>query len=86
MSKTPYEIRKELLDMAYTILVYNTEQKNIADREDFMLQRDVFVNVALGGREDKESGPKFPKGLEIQKEEIIDLAKYLNDFVSNDSK
>jgi len=93
MTKTPYEIRKDLLDMARDILVYNAEQKNTADREDFMLQRDTYERMldkqiahadsilALG-----DLAPKFPEGPTIEREEIIKLAKYLNDFVSNDTK
>ena len=85
MTKTPYEIRKDLLDMARDILVYNAEQKNTADRENFMLRRDTYERMLNKQIEHGRSllAPKFPEGPTIGRDEITNLAQYLNDFVSN---
>jgi len=76
MSKTPFEIRLELLTLAKDIL----SEKTFAERN--RLENDWFVKRELCVSQNKDA-PPFPKSPTVNEDEITDLAKKLNDFVSN---
>ena len=83
MSKTPFEIRLDLLAMAQSVLSDNIYQERNRLEQDWQLQRDQVVIKLHAGSDDVEAMPAFPKLPTISEEEIIRLAKKLNDFVSN---
>jgi len=74
MSKTPYEIRLELLKLATEILTNPVYQKRDQLRDQYN------VSLAL----DKENPPDYPELPEFPTTEaIITEANKLNSFVSN---
>ena len=76
MSKTPFEIRLELLNLAKDIL---TEK---AFNERNRLEQDWFAKREYYQTQNKEA-PAFPITPSVDETEITELAKKLNDFVSN---
>ena len=81
-NKTPYEIRLELLQLANGILC----DKNFKDcerlREDWQAKKEVTMMQAHQQHHypTLDSYPDMPS---VNQEEIIELAKKLNEFVSN---
>lgn len=76
MSKTPFEIRLELLKMAKEML----EQDYFSKREQISSDWNSKVNVAMSRNETPPEHPKFP---EFPSEmEIIEKAQVLNGFIS----
>lgn len=77
MSKTPFEIRLELLQLANGIL----NDKNWAERnriqDDWNTQREVVMKNGAG------KIPHAPKVPTVSEDDIIILARKLNEFVSN---
>lgn len=82
MSKTPYELRFELLQMAQSILIENsiTERMRIENDWNMGCERarsySELMHTAL-------EFPPFPKVPKITENDIISVAKTLNEFVSN---
>ena len=77
MAKTPFEIRLDLLQMANGIL----SDKNWAERNrienDWNTQRDIAMKSKI------INIPPAPFVPSVNEDEIISLAKKLNEFVSN---
>jgi len=77
MAKTPFEIRLDLLQMANGIL----SDKNWAERNrienDWNTQRDIAMKSEI------INIPPAPFVPSVNEDEIITLAKKLNEFVSN---
>jgi hypothetical protein len=77
MAKNPFEIRLELLQIANSIL----SDKNWAERnrmiDDYNNQREIVMKNGEG------KIPFSPKVPTVDEDEIIALARKLNEFVSN---
>lgn len=82
MSKTPFEIRLDLLAMAQNVLSDNIYQERQRIEQDWHVARELAIISAQKGTTDAKV-PDFPKLPTISEDEIIRLAKKLNDFVSN---
>lgn len=80
MSKTPYEIRFDLLAMAQSIITENLMTERIRLENDWNLDRER-ASIALSQNKEVEM-PPFPNVPNIDPNQIIDLAKKLNEFVS----
>lgn len=86
-NKTPFELRFDLLNLAQGILT----DKAFAERQ--RLENDWNVRRELLMAEVHSNGEKlsdyklepFPEMPSVNPDEIIELAKKLNDFVSNNS-
>ena len=76
MSKTPFEVRLELLQLAQTIL----NEKAFAEKN--RLEQDWFADreIAMANH---TSPRAFPKAPTVNSEDLIELAQKLNEFVSN---
>lgn len=82
MSKTPYEIRLELLSMAQSILTENIFAERNRLENDWQTQRELAMIQAQRGSINGRV-PDFPTLPTISSDEIIALASKLNEFVSN---
>jgi hypothetical protein len=81
MSKTPYEIRLELLKLAKDSLYEPVFQKRQNLLDEFMSKREVFVGV--DGPTEEQLALKFPKMPDFPStDNIIAEAEKLNNFVS----
>jgi|688.fasta_scaffold01135_1 hypothetical protein len=80
MSKTPYEIRFDLLAMAQSIITENLMNERIRLENDWNLDRER-ASIALSQNKEVEL-PPFPNVPTIDPNQIIELAKKLNEFVS----
>lgn len=80
MSKTPYELRYELLAMAQAILTENLMNERIRLENDWNLEREK-ASIAMSQNKDV-SLPPFPNVPMIDSNKIIELAETLNKFVS----
>jgi hypothetical protein len=80
-SKTPFEIRTDLLQQAQTILFEQNMTERLRLENDWNTQREV----AFALRENGHSAllPEFPTLPTISTEQIIAEARKLNEFVSN---
>lgn len=86
MSKTPYEIRLELLSMAQSILTENMYAERNRLESDWQLLREMAIEGIRSGNQWTQAVP-FPTLPTISTEDIINLASKLNEFVSkNDQK
>ena len=81
MSKTPYELRYDLLNMAQAIITENLITERIRLENDWNTLRDLAVAAAERGAQ--YSIPSFPEIPKINTDDVIALAKKLNEFVSN---
>lgn len=77
MSKTPYELRFDLLAMAQAIITENLMNERIRLENDWNIECDKLRRL------DNPSFPKFPDVPRIDVNQVIDMAKTLNNFVSN---
>jgi hypothetical protein len=82
MSKTPYEIRLELLSMAQSILTENMFAERNRLENDWQTQRELAMIEAQRGVGHRKI-PDFPSLPIISSDEVIALASKLNEFVSN---
>lgn len=82
MSKTPYEIRLELLSMAQSIVTENMFAERSRLENDWQMLREIAVEGVRQGNQ-WSSVPPFPTMPTISSDEIIALASKLNEFVSN---
>jgi hypothetical protein len=81
MSKTPYEIRLELLKLAKDSLYEPVFQQRQNLMDEFMSKREVFVGVA--GPTEEQLALQFPIMPAFPSTDmIIEEAKKLNQFVS----
>jgi len=81
MSKTPYEIRLELLKLAKDSLYEPVFQKRQNLMDEFMSKREVFVGVE--GPTEEQLALQFPTMPDFPSTDmIIEEAKKLNLFVS----
>ena len=81
MSKTPYEIRLELLKLAKDSLYEPVFQKRQILMDEFMSKREVFVGV--DGPTEEQLALKFPTMPDFPStDNIIAEAEKLNQFVS----
>lgn len=76
MSKTPYELRYELLMMAQSIITENLMNERIRLENDWNMHCDKLRKL------DNPDYPKFPIVPQIDVNSIIALAETLNKFVS----
>ena len=82
MSKTPYELRYELLMMAQSILNEKVMNERIKMENDWNMACDRARSIADLTHTSPEF-PTFPVVPIVREEMIIDTAKKLNEFVSN---
>ena len=81
MSKTPYELRYDLLAMAQAIITENLMNERIRLENDWNLEREK-ASIALSQNKDVDL-PPFPDVPTIDVNQVIAMAKTLNNFVSN---
>jgi len=74
MSKTPFEIRMNLLDMAKDLAI-----------QDFYIKKDIAMEEWNRKSENDRTLPVPQLGKFPTEEDIIAKAKLLNDFVSNET-
>ena len=77
-NKTPFELRYDLLSLSQGILV----DKVFAERN--RLENDWSVACELARVENKPI-PSYPSLPSVEPDDIIELAKKLNEFVSNNN-
>ena len=81
MSKTPYELRYDLLVMAQSIVTENLMNERIRLENDWNIERE---KATLALSQNKEATiPPFPRLPEIDVLNIIAVAHTLNNFLSN---
>jgi hypothetical protein len=81
MTKTPFEIRLELLAMAQSILTEQAMNERVRLENDWSLAREK-ASIALSNGDMNVSLPPFPAVPNISSDKIIALAERLNNFVS----
>ena len=81
MSKTPYELRYDLLAMAQTIITENLMNERIRLENDWNVKRDLAMEAASRGVQ--STVPPFPDVASLDVNQVIEMAKTLNNFVSN---
>ena len=81
MTKTPYELRYDLLAMAQNIITENLMNERIRLENDWNVKRDLVVEAASRGVQ--STVPPFPEIPLLKANSVIELAKILNNFVSN---
>ena len=77
MSKTPFEIRMELLKLARDLESERTHLENKKLEEEWYIQRELH----LVSPTPSDPGP-YPEMETIRTSKILSIAKELNDFVS----
>lgn len=77
MSKTPYELRYDLLMMAQNIITENLMNERIRLENDWNMECDKLRKF------ETPNYPKFPIVPQLKANSVIELAKILNNFVSN---
>ena len=81
MNKTPYELRYDLLAMAQNIITENLMNDRIRLENDWGLAREK-ASIALSQNKDVDM-PPYPDVPNIDVNSVIEMAKTLNNFVSN---
>ena len=84
MSKTPYELRYELLMLAQNILQEQIMNERIRLENDWNLEREK-ASIALSQGKDVDL-PPFPAVPNMDADSIIWLAEKLNSFVSKNAE
>lgn len=77
MSKTPYEIRADLLSLTFNILNTNAERENHKAQTEWHFRMDNLL---------KNTYTEFPKPVNVTVEDIINEAHKLNQFVTDGKK
>lgn len=80
-SKTPFEIRTDLLSQAQSILTEKRYATFVALENDWNMKREEWSLKAARGEFD--TIPPFPTLPSVTTEDIIAEARKLNEFVSN---
>lgn len=83
-NKTPFELRFDLLSLAQGIL----SDKVFAERQrlenDWNMRREIAMTIAHQQETFKDiDAVPFPEMPQVNPDEVIELAKKLNEFVSN---
>jgi hypothetical protein len=83
-NKTPFELRFDLLSLAQGIL----NDKAFADRQrleqDWNMKRELLMMAAAQQENVKDSDiVPFPELPSVNVDDVIEMARKLNDFVSN---
>lgn len=81
MSKTPYELRYDLLAMAQSILTENLMSERTRLERDWGLKREQ-ASILMSEGIKEINLPSFPNVPTIDPDKIIELAETLNKFVS----
>jgi len=81
MTKTPYELRYNLLEMAQSIINENLMNERIRLENDWNGLRELAIAAAERGI--NTSVPAFPEIPKMDPNAVIEMAKLLNNFVSN---
>ena len=84
MSKTPYEIRLELLGMAQAIINEQAMNDRIKLENDWSLAREK-ASIQLSNGDTNIELPPFPEVPKISEKAIIRMAEKLNAFESKAS-
>lgn len=82
MTKTPFEIRYDLLAMARDILLERMISERTRLENDWNVERELAFIAAHDGKSAVKV-PSFPKMPDLSEDEIVSLATKLNEFVSN---
>lgn len=82
MAKTPFEIRLDLLQLANVMLSDRTFAERQRLEQDWNTQREHAFSD-LSHKPSIEELPQFPWLPAVDPDEVIELAKKMNDFVSN---
>ena len=82
MSKTPYELRTDLLSMAIGIASEKHYQENQRRTSDWEKECET-LNYLMHTENVTANFPKAPVSTSATAEEIIEVANKLNDFVTN---
>lgn len=85
MSKTPYELRFELLAMAQNIITENLMNERIRLENDWSLEREK-ASTRISNGDLNVYLPPYPTIPTINVNSVIALAKQLNEFVSNNGE
>lgn len=81
MSKTPYELRHELLMLAQSILSEQNMNERIRLENTWNMQcEQIRFNTERNGQH--LAFPEFPKVPQYTADQVIDMAEKLNAFVS----
>ena len=81
MTKTPYELRYNLLEMAQSIINENLMNGRIRLENDWNGLRELAIAAAERGVQ--STVPAFPEIPKMDPNAVIEMAKLLNNFVSN---
>lgn len=81
MSKTPYELRYELLMLAQNILTEQIMNERIRLENDWGLERER-ASIRLSSGDTHITLPPFPAVPKIDVDDVIKMAERLNTFVS----
>jgi hypothetical protein len=81
MNKTPYELRYNLLEMAQSIINENLMNERIRLENDWNGLRELAIAAAERGVQ--STVPAFPEIPKMDPNAVIEMAKLLNNFVSN---
>ena len=85
MSKTPYELRFEVLTMAQAIIIENLINERIRLENDWNVERDR-AHLRMSNGETHITVPAFPEIPKIDTNDVIALARKLNEFVSDNGE
>lgn len=80
-SKTPFEIRTELLQLAQSICIDKMYAERQRLENDWNLKREEWSMRACNN--DFIEPPSFPEMPSVSTEDVVAEAKKLNEFVSN---
>ena len=85
MSKTPFEIRLDLLNMAQSILLEKLMNERIRQENDWGLEREkASTMLSKSDFPQDVKLPPYPEVPNIDVAEVISLAQKLNNFVSRE--
>lgn len=83
MTKTPYELRYDLLAMAQSILSEQNMNERIRIENDWNIQCEVVRTNDQRGQDG--TFPRFPKVPQYDADQVIAMAEKLNEFVSKNN-